>query len=522
MQRAPLRIAVLSAGPSAPGWAAPVLDDVEACAVAQLVGLVVGEPPAPARGDGSRMLYDLYRRADARRFGAPADPPERIDVAARLAGLPAERLAADACAISRIAAWELDVIVSLGAALPTAMLGCARHGVWSYRHGDRDDVPLFWKLYDDAAVVASALERTGAGEGETIYSSFSAVDPISLHRTGRRVHAKSATFVGRKLRDLHRDGALHGEVRRADPERPVPTNGQMLRFGWKLGTRLVRRKARLAVARQQWFVAYQRRRDALPSAAAFQRATVLAAPRDRFYADPCLIDWHDETHLFFERFDYATGKGVIASCRLTPDGHCDTPQIVLERPYHLSYPFVFRVGGEAFMVPETAASGAIELYRADAFPAGWTLDSVLVSGVRAVDPTLIEHEGRFWLFANVAVDGASNDDELCLFSAPALRGPWEPHPRNPVISDVRRARPAGRPFVDDAGRLVRPSQDCARGYGSAVVFSRIDELSTTEYRETPVGRLERSWRTANLGTHTYARSRLWEALDGRAWVRRRP
>jgi hypothetical protein len=522
MPRAPLRIAALSAGPSAPGWAGPLLDDVEACPVARLIGLVIGEPPAPARGGGSHVLYDLYRRADARRFGAPADRPQRIAVAARLAGLPSERLTAGADAIQRIAAWELDVIVSLGAAVPSAILGCARHGVWSYRHGDRDDLSLFWTFYDGAAVVGSVLERTGRGGSEAIYSSFSAVDPISLRRTGRRVQAKSATFVGRKLRDLHRDGALHGESHRADAARPVPTNRQMLHFGSKLGARLVRRKARQAVARQQWFVAYQRRRDALPSAAAFHCATVLAPPRDRFYADPCLIDWHDETHLFFEQFGYATGKGVIATCQLTADGRCSAPQIALERPYHLSYPFVFRVGEEAFMLPETAASGAIELYRANAFPTGWTLDSVIVSGVRAVDPTLVEHEGRFWLFANVAVDGASNDDELCLFSAPALRGPWEPHPRNPVISDVRRARPAGRPFVDDAGRLIRPSQDCAGGYGSAVVFSRIDELSTTEYHETPVGRLERSWRATNLGTHTYARSRLWEALDGRAWVRRGP
>jgi hypothetical protein len=41
---------------------------------------------------------------------------------------------------------------------------------------------------------------------------------------------------------------------------------------------------------------------------------------------------------------------------------------VLERPYHLSYPYVFFVGDDAFMLPETAANGAIELYRAVSFP----------------------------------------------------------------------------------------------------------------------------------------------------------
>jgi hypothetical protein len=99
-----------------------------------------------------------------------------------------------------------------------------------------------------------------------------------------------------------------------------------------------------------------------------------------------------------------------------------------------------------------------------------------------------------------------------------VRGPWEPHPRNPVVSDVRRARPAGRPFRDESRGLIRPSQDCSGLYGSAVVFNRIEELSETGYRETPIGRLEPGWRHANLGTHTYSASETWEAVDGRIWT----
>ena len=76
----------------------------------------------------------------------------------------------------------------------------------------------------------------------------------------------------------------------------------------------------------------------------------------------------------------------------------------------------------------------------------------------------------------------------------------------------------GRPFRDESGDLIRPSQDCSGFYGSAVVFNRVEELSETEYRETAVGRLEPSWRRSNLGTHTYTRSDTWEAVDGRAWV----
>jgi hypothetical protein len=535
----------MASGASVPRWVAHVLDDIDACSVAELVGVVLDAGPRPSpsamerlRARRSRLLYELYCRLDARRFAAAVGPLDAVDVSDRLARLPVVNVAPgtatarpsrfDADALSTVASWDLDVILRFGGvAVPDAVLDCARYGVWSYRHDGRDaelgGPPLFWEIYDGAPVSESALQRLTQepAAGEVIYRSFSATDPISLHRSRTRVYCKSAEFVVRTLRDVLRDGELsvlpQGE---AAAVRDVPTNRQMLRFGCRVAARLARQKTRKALGRQQWFLAYQRRRAGLPTTETFRGATVLVPPRDRFYADPCLVDWQGASYLFFEEFGFAERKGVVSCCRLTPDGRCTRPEIALERPYHLSYPFVFFVGGYAFMLAETAANGTIELYRSDAFPSGWALDSVLVSDVRAVDPTLIEHDGRYWLFANVAVEGASNDDELCLFSAEALRGPWEPHPRNPVISDVRRARPAGRPFIDESGSLIRPSQDCSGLYGSAVIFNRVEALSATEYREAPLGRVEPSWHPSNLGTHTYSRSELWEALDGRAWVRR--
>jgi hypothetical protein len=531
MQRAPLRVGVMIGGALVPRWVAYILDRIEACSFADVVGFVRNirsPPPEPARPARSRLLYGLYSRLDARRFGTEMDPFDRIDLSDRVRGLPV----AEVTVVGEIEQWDLDVILNLGSGtVRGAILDCARHGVWSYRCGDPDSYrggpPLFWEIYDGAPVSASALQRlTGDPDGdEVIYRSSSATDPISLHRSRTRVYWKSAEFVVRKLRDLHRDGELSVLPRgdRAGPEAPIhhtPTNRQMLRFGLRLATRLAGQKVRQTVAREQWYVAYRPREAGPPTGQEFRGATVLVPRSDRFYADPCLVDRRGLSYLFFEDFRFATGKGVISACQLTPDGRSTRPQIVLERPYHLSYPFVFLVGEDAFMLPETAANRSIELYRAHSFPSDWALEAVLVSDVRAVDPTLVERDERFWLFANIAAEGASTNDELFLFSARSVRGPWEPHPRNPIVSDVRRARPAGRPFIDASGSLIRPSQDCSGFYGSAVVFNRIEELSETDYRETPVGRLEPSWQRRNLGTHTYTRSEKWEAVDGRSWARR--
>jgi hypothetical protein len=88
----------------------------------------------------------------------------------------------------------------------------------------------------------------------------------------------------------------------------------------------------------------------------------------------------------------------------------------LKKPYHLSYPFVFQWGEDWYMLPESAANRTVELYRCIHFPDEWAFQHNLLEDVEAYDSTLVEHGGRWWLFANVrAHRAASSWDELHLF-----------------------------------------------------------------------------------------------------------
>jgi hypothetical protein len=165
------------------------------------------------------------------------------------------------------------------------------------------------------------------------------------------------------------------------------------------------------------------------------------------------------------------------------------------------------------MIPETKGNRTVELYRATNFPNEWTLESVLLDNLYAVDATIHHSHGRYWMFVGISNGRYSNCDELGIYFAHALTGPWKPHPANPVVSDVRRARPAGALFRDQ-GRLIRPSQDCARAYGYAIVFSEVITLSESEYDERPIARLDPNWVKGNLGTHTYTRTDQFEVIDG--------
>jgi hypothetical protein len=180
---------------------------------------------------------------------------------------------------------------------------------------------------------------------------------------------------------------------------------------------------------------------------------------------------------------------------------------------------VFRWQESYFMIPETRQNRSIELYRATDFPRRWKLEKVLFDQVQAVDSTLFEHEGRFWLFTNMSVSGGSTWDELFLFHSDSPLGEWIPHPKNPIVSDVRRARPAGKLFWLN-GALYRPSQESSLRYGYGVNLNRVEVLSEKEYMETPVKLLTPDWLDGNLKTHTFNFNEDLEIVDAMLMVKK--
>jgi hypothetical protein len=228
----------------------------------------------------------------------------------------------------------------------------------------------------------------------------------------------------------------------------------------------------------------------------------LLPPKDRYWSDPFAFQRDNCNYVFIEEKLYATGLGRIACLTLDDEGKLLSQQVVLQRPYHLSYPFIFEHAGDLFMVPETASHRTVELYRCLHFPDRWEFVKDLLTDVYAVDATLLQHLGKWWLFANVKVPGGSSLDALCLYSASdLLLDPWLPHPLNPIVKDIRSARPAGRIFAED-GNLIRPSQDSSSRYGYALKFNRITAFSETDYVEVPVGAFTPRG-SRYLATHTF-------------------
>jgi hypothetical protein len=239
----------------------------------------------------------------------------------------------------------------------------------------------------------------------------------------------------------------------------------------------------------------------------------LRPPRDRFWADPFPVEREGRHWLFYEEQPLDAPRAHINVVEIDERGVAGAHTTVLTRDYHLSYPSVFRWRDEWWMTPETAGIGKVQLFRATRFPYEWEHAADLLD-LRATDPTLVEIDGRWWMFVGVRAPGAIEATALDIYHADTPLGPWRAHARNPLRVDVRAARPAGRVFRHE-GRLHRPAQDGSPVYGTAIVVHRIDTLTPDEYRETPVARIDPTWTPGIVGTHTLNAAGRLSATDAR-------
>jgi hypothetical protein len=550
----PLRIGVMLDGPHAPRWMMRVLEQIDAAPFLQL-SLVVfdasrGAAPAPAdswrewlarqRAALPYRLWEWYQAADYRRFRDPRhDPFAPVDIAPAIGGVevleaaPIRTQFVDRFAdtdVARVKAANLDVLLRFGfRIIKGGILGSARFGVWSLHHDDnrsyRGGPALFWEMYEGNALSGSVLQvlTEDLDGGRVIYRSLASTHFASLYKNRQATYWKSAEFVVRRLGDLWREGwefltALdtYGETDRyARGIYRRPTTRHMLRFLAR--TYAHRAKAKLLErVDERWVIAARTR-----TAGGGEPFTILEPPAGRFYADPFVAEHDGRTYVLFEEYRDADRKGVISAVEIAATGEWGAPSVVLACDYHLSYPFLFRWRGAWHMVPESGDHRRVDIYRADAFPQGWTRIATALSDVDARDATLCEWNGKWWMFVTLCVPGGPRADELSLFFADSPLGPWTAHPRNPIVSDVRGARSAGALYVE-GGSLIRPAQDGSRDYGYAISLNRIELLTEREYRESPSGSLRPTWHPRVRGTHTINRSERYEVTDGRLrWRRRR-
>jgi hypothetical protein len=284
---------------------------------------------------------------------------------------------------------------------------------------------------------------------------------------------------------------------------------------------LVAQGARRAVAKLgsrrpfYWQVAYRPARPGIdPLSPGLGNAPFTVLPDDgtRFYADPFVIARSGGVFLFVEEFPYSLGRGIISVSQLASDGTFGTPREVLREPHHLSYPQVFEQEGDVFMLPESGGANQLVLYRAEEFPHRWARDTVLLDGVDVNDATVVSREGAYYLIGTERLGPGSASDRMVVYHSPTLRGPWTPHPLNPILIDRAGARPGGAVLKQD-GRLWLKVQDGSTAYGGGLGLREIIDLNVHNVRFGPVVPIAMGTAWHRTGIHTLNIDEEWEVVD---------
>ncbi|MDT7831936.1 hypothetical protein RQM59_06060 [Flavobacteriaceae bacterium S356] len=196
-------------------------------------------------------------------------------------------------------------------------------------------------------------------------------------------------------------------------------------------------------------------------------------------ADPFLIKHNNRYYMFFE-YEYKKPlyKDADIAYATSKDGiNWTYKEKILEESFHQSFPYVFKMKGDFYMLPESYQSNQVRLYKAIDFPKKWILDTVLFEGKKLVDTIfLIKDSVYYWFTTNL------NTSELLLFYSDSFKGTWVQHPCSPISKDISNNRNAGA-IIEEENHYYRLAQDATEGYGSGVNLFGIEKISKQEYQE---------------------------------------
>lgn len=516
---APVRVALVIDSLVVPHWIYKVALRLYGSGAVSLRALFL--LPAPKiTDDKSSAVYRLHERLDRFVFKSGRDYDETVDLRHALPGM-SDRvipLRQD----QQPEGWlpgDTDILLNLSnVKLPVWLSAIAHLGIWSFTVGPVNGTAAVCPGYRELVrrepyiTVTVTAEHPPRTERAVIHRSYIPVHCNSMHINRQQAFGLCEVIILRLMEGLYRSGREYLR-RNMDKFRNEKIPGDQLasKYGSPSNLTAVKNMAGIFAyfAYRKLILRPEFRWSLLVDTSGDSRSfrtddfRPLVPPDDRFWADPFVVDHRDRFFIFAEEFLYKRNKGHISVLELDRGGNLLNSSCILEKPYHMSYPFVFRVDESWYMIPETSENRTIELYQCLEFPYKWKFMMNLAKNTDAVDTTLFRHDDIWWMFTAVSAHpGFPDYRELFVYYSDNLfTANWQSHPENPVVSDIRSARPAGAIFCRE-GKIFRPSQDCSGRYGRAVNIHEIDELTKSGYSEHRIARIRPRWKPELKGLHT--------------------
>ncbi len=490
-----------------------------------------------------RIAYALYVKWDTGALPEGHNPLDTVDVSALLEPLPSLSITPEQKgsrqyfpeeSISDLRERNLDVLVRFGfGILDGEVLTVPKYGIWSFHHGDssrlRGTPPGLWELIERHPHSGAVLQRLSPKlDGGQILArgSYPTVSGLSAARNRLAPYWGTSELLLVALWRLQRGTCKSAKLQvlpspeytGKQPVYRIPGNRTM--SSWlmsSLWSGLSRRLTRRSPQDQEYQVAL-RRHGGESSENTIQRPSAFSLvpnPVGHFLADPCIVFRDGQHWLFYEDYDWSRRLGSVCVAAIEPDGSIRDARVVLSTPYHLSFPHVFALGDDMFMIPETKGREQIVLFRARRFPDEWVEEAVLLDQA-AVDTCVHQQDGHWFMFTSV-VESRSQACAHVLLQSTTLTSGWSLHPAAVLSTELNGIRSAG-PLFRDAGRLIRPVQGVVHGYGTGLELREVTALTSDQFSERSLAQLP--IQQGYAGGHSYTRAGEWEAID-QTWFRPR-
>lgn len=405
--------------------------------------------------------------------------------------------------INEIKSHEPDFILKFGFGILRGEILTACHmGIWSFHHGDeqkyRGVPPAFWEVFNrdpkSGAILQRLTEKLDSGvilrkgHFKTINHSWKGNLDQSI--------SLSKNWPADVCREIVCQNTFPDQVEGVSTNAPiykVPGNTTFVYFLLKQFINKLKFHFDEIFSVEVWQTGLVKARTAdILSGLQYTIEDedvewVKSKNNNSYYADGFAVKINERIMLLFEDYSYNTRKGHISAIWYSErNNNFSKPVIVLDEPWHLSYPFIFKHEGEIYCMPECKDHKNVELYKLDVPSMKLVHYRTLIKGLEAVDPTLIFHQNHWFLFFT---SGEATNVELQIWHAEKLEDMFEPHVLNPVKSDISNSRPAGSLFYLD-GKLYRPAQDASRTYGGRIIINEIKILTEDSFLEMAVNILE--------------------------------
>jgi len=418
--------------------------------------------------------------------------------------------------------YDLDFILNFGLQnCGGKFTQAARKGIISYIL-DGENVanpypPCYWEMVKSVPKIGASLILTDFdGKNSVLLKVSLSTYPNSIHINRDQIYKLAVLIIPRLIKKFNTSGelpvnntldssSLEVETQHAENyDFNLPGSFVAIKNIGKLFFRFLSRNL-FYKELGLWSVLYTQNRSSDLLDLQLNTFCYLKYKKGTFIADPFIINKEGISYIFIEEYDYKKAKGHISVTSIDSQGNQSSIQKIIENPFHMSYPFVFEVDGTHYIIPETSSDHTIQLYRCIDFPGKWEFQQNLMDNINAKDSTLFYFDKKWWLFTSVNDAGIKElvYNELFLYySDDVFSGKWQSHPLNPIVTDPKLSRSAGKIFQQD-GNIYRPSQDCLGNYGNAINFCKITVLNEHNYEEVTVSKIKPDWDSKLKGLHTY-------------------